>query len=286
MQYIGNIFRPPSEARSLLVQLTVGCSHNKCTFCSMYKDKQFYVRDINEVINELENFEHKDYIEKIFLCDGDALVVKTDDLIRVLQKIKELFVNVKQISSYATFQDVLRKSDEELKLLKDNGLSLLYLGAESGSDKILKNINKGVTSDEIIEACLKAKACGFDLSIMIIIGIASKALSKEHAMASAQLINKIQPKYFAVLSLMVEPNTPLYQDVINHKFEILDSKEEIMETRMILEHLDLVNTFFSSAHNSNYLFLKGNLNKDKQLLINKIDNYLNNGDFHLKIKHL
>lgn len=278
MEYEGAIYRPPSEAYSLLIQVSVGCSHNQCTFCSMYKDKQFKIKPIQQVIAEIENYQYKDQVEKVFLCDGDALVLPFEQLKTILQKIKENFKNVKRISSYATFQDIENKDIEQLKQLQDLGLDLLYLGAESGNDQILQNIKKGLTFKRMVEAGLKAKAAGFKLSIMLISGLGSTTLSQQHAIDSGKLISAINPEYCGLLTLMLQQGTPLYQDYLNGDFKVLDPRQTIIETKTLIENINATHCYFTSAHASNYFNLKGYLNQDKERLLAELDYYLNNQD--------
>ncbi|MDL2211434.1 B12-binding domain-containing radical SAM protein [Erysipelotrichaceae bacterium OttesenSCG-928-M19] len=274
MKYEGIIYRPPSEARSLLIQVTIGCSHNKCTFCSMYQDKQFRIRKLEDILNDIDEIVDKESITKVFLCDGDALVVPTNDLIVILKKIKQQLPNVKQVSSYATFQDIQRKSLAELTLLYENGLTLLYLGAESGLDLVLNNINKKISAQEMIEASKKAQAAKMKLSIMIIVGLGGKALSREHAQASATLLNHINPDFVGLLTLMIIETTPLYQQVQENKFIPLTPRESIEEIRIIIENLEITNCLLSSSHISNYLNIKGYFREDKAKVLNEIDNFL------------
>lgn len=276
MKYEGAIFRPPSEANSLLIQVTVGCSHNKCTFCSMYKDKHFKIRDINEVKNEIINFENKEAVNRIFLCDGDALVLPTEQLVEILQLINKHFPNNTRVSSYATFQDLSNKTLDELTLLYDLGLTLIYLGAESGSDKVLKRVNKGITTKEMIIAAHKAKKAKMKLSVMIISGLGGQELFEEHALESANLLNEINPDYFGLLSLMVQPNTKLFEEVKHGLFNLITPEQAVNEIELIISKLHLTNCLFSSNHISNYLYLKGKLPQDKNRLLNEIDYYKNN----------
>lgn len=276
MEYIGAIFRPPSEARSLLVQVSIGCSHNKCIFCSMYQEKQFIIRNVEDVIKDLEQVENKDCIEKIFLCDGDALILKTDDLLKILAYIKENFLNCKRVASYATIQDIERKSEKELEMIYQAGLSLLYIGLESGNDEILSFIKKDVDYKRSRDACLKVKKVGYKLSVMIILGLGEKEKSYQHALDSAKLLNDINPEYIGLLSLMVEYNTPLYDLVKNNEFKELQPIDMAYEIRNIIENLNVNDCFFSSVHASNYLYLKGYLNEEKDALLEKVDYYIDN----------
>lgn len=276
MRYEGLIYRPPSEANSLLIQVTVGCSHNKCTFCSMYKEKQFKIRDLKEVKEDIINFQHKENVNRVFLCDGDALVLPTKQLIEILDLINKYFKNCQRVSCYATFKDILNKSNEELKLLKEHGLDLVYLGAESGSDKVLENVKKGVSVNDMKEASIKLHDANIEMSVMIISGLGGQELFKEHAYDSAMLINMIKPKYFGLLSLMVQNNTPLYEDIESNKFSLISPIQALEELKIMLNNIDIEDCFFSSNHVSNYVYLKGNLSKDKMRLLEEIKYYEKN----------
>lgn len=183
---------PPSEGRSLIVQVTIGCAHNSCTFCNMYKDKKFRVRTMEEIMKDLLEAQamYGPYVRRVFLADGDALVMKTEDILTILKAVEELFPNAERVSSYGTAQDILRKSEEELKALAAAGLGIIYMGAETGDDEILKYINKGVTSAEIIAAGQKLKRCGLQSSITLISGLGGRGKVKEHARSCARLISR------------------------------------------------------------------------------------------------
>ena len=178
MDYEGIVYRPPSEARSLIIQVTIGCAHNTCGFCNMYKEKKFRIRSLAEILADLTEVSHNPYapyIEKVFLADGDALVMKTEDLLVILDAIHRLYPGVKRVASYGTAQDILRKSEEELIRLREAGLGIVYVGAESGDNEILKYINKGVTAEQTIEAGQKLKRCGIATSVTLIWGLADAA---------------------------------------------------------------------------------------------------------------
>ena len=182
MRYEGNIFRPPSEAYSLLLQVTVGCTHNKCTFCSMYKDKQFHIRKLEDVLEDLAwARRHYARVERIFLCDGDALALSVNKLMPILNYIRENFPECERVTAYARAEDALRKTDEELKQLYEAGLTMAYVGAESGSEKVLEDIHKGETRQQLIDGVKKIEASGMKASVTFISGLAGKAGWEEHA---------------------------------------------------------------------------------------------------------
>ncbi|MEF9921473.1 MAG: radical SAM protein [Anaerovoracaceae bacterium] len=273
MRYEGNIFRPPSEAYSLLIQVTIGCSHNGCTFCSMFKDKKFRVREISQVIEDLE-MARKTYrnVEKIFLCDGDALCLANNKLMVILNKIKELFPECERVSVYGSAKDVLRKTPEELKELATNGVGMIYLGAESGSEKVLKAINKGVTGEQLIEAVHKIEDSGIKASVTFISGIAGKADWEEHAIETGKMISKMNASYVGLLTLMVEPAAPMYQKIKSGEIQLLSAEEVVAETYLLLKHANPGKLcVFRSNHASNYVSLRGNLPFDKPRMMNQLE---------------
>ncbi len=271
MQYEGIVYRPPSEAYSLIIQLTIGCAHNHCTFCSMYKGKKFRIRPLEEVIADLEECRrHYGAVRRIFLADGDALIVKTPDLLYILDKIKEIFPEVERVTMYAAPRDILNKSPEDLQALHRAGLDMVYVGAESGDDQVLTDIKKGVTAAQIIEAGQKVRAAGIRISITLISGLGGRKRLKEHAIASAQLISAIKPEYVGFLTLMVEPGTELYDQVERGEFDLITPPEVLEEMKLFLTHVDSEGTVFRANHASNYVNLAGDLNMDKPLLLRRI----------------
>lgn len=275
MQYEGSIYRPPSEAYSLIIQATIGCSHNRCTFCSMYKDKRFRIRPVEEVLADIEECRGRHRrVERVFLADGNALAMKTDDLKRILFKIREVLPECQRIGIYSSPKDILRKTGEELSMLKELGIGIAYMGLESGSDEILKNIKKGVTSDEMIEAGKKVKSSGIKLSITVISGLGGKAGWKEHALESARVLNEIDPEYLGLLTLLVEPGTEMEKQVEAGSLELMSPIEVMKETRMLIENLKLSSCVFRSNHASNYFALAGTLPMDRQRLLHDIDEAL------------
>lgn len=274
MRYEGMIYRPPSEAGSLIIQLTIGCARNTCTFCSMYKDKSFRIRPLDEVVEDLEfarKYYHNIKIRRIFLADGDALIVKTPDLLYIFDKIHELFPEVERISMYAAPKDVLLKTPEELIALKDAGLYMAYMGAESGDNQVLADVKKGATAEEIIKAGLKLKAAGILLSLTLISGLGGRPHLSEHAKNSALLVSAIKPHYIGFLTLMLEPDAPMYNDLKSGKFSFLTPDEVLDELNIFLENTDSEGSVFRSNHASNYISLAGTLNEDKPKLLAQIE---------------
>ena len=232
MDYEGIVYRPPSEARSLIIQVTIGCAHNTCGFCNMYKEKKFRIRSLAEILADLTEVSHNPYapyIEKVFLADGDALVMKTEDLLVILDAIHRLYPGVKRVASYGTAQDILRKSEEELIRLREAGLGIVYVGAESGDNEILKYINKGVTAEQTIEAGQKLKRCGIATSVTLISGLGGRSKVEEHALSCAKLITAMNPEYASFLTLRLYEGTPMYADVVEGRFQRITPDEIVDE---------------------------------------------------------
>lgn len=286
MRYEGTVYRPPSEANSLIVQVTIGCSQNSCTFCSMYKDKKFRIRNLNYILSDLsEGRRMYDNIEKIFLADGDALFSDMDTLEEILDYISITFPECKQVSCYATAKSILFKTPRQLRRLRRNGLKLLYIGLESGCDEILKKVKKRSSSKEMIKAVKQAKDAGFKISVTAISGLGGEEFSKEHAIQTANALSQMDPEYIGLLTLIVEDSAPIKKEIEKGTFKIMDPISILNETRLLIENLDCTNAIFRSNHASNYLNLKGTLNQDKEKLLKEIDKALN-GEINLKDEYL
>ncbi|AGK60603.1 hypothetical protein Asulf_00583 [Archaeoglobus sulfaticallidus PM70-1] len=276
MRYEEPVFRPPSEAHSLIIQATIGCSHNACTFCGMYKGKRFRIRDIEEVKEDI--LMSKDYygsVRRIFLADGNALAMPTEDLLEILNFAYTVYPELERVSAYAGPKDLLEKSDEELRLLYENGLKLLYLGVETGDDELLREIRKGVNADEMVEAGLKAVRNGITLSVTVLIGLGGKEGSYRHAKETAKVINRMKPHYTAALTLMLVPGTPLYKKAKMGLFHPLGKLETLQELRWLIEDINC-KTVFRSNHASNYLPIRGDLPEDKEEILKLIDYSMKN----------
>lgn len=276
------LYRPPSEAYSLIIQITLGCSHNKCTFCNMYKGKQFTIKPFDQVKNEIDFFRSQvSHIDKIFLADGDALIMRTESLIKILEYINLKFPEVKRISLYASPRSILLKTEKELEEIRNLGVSLVYMGLESGDNETLKEINKGATAEEITEAALKMKKIGFQLSVTVIAGILGNKDSTNHAVNTGKVISKIIPEYLGILCLVVHPETDI--DIQCKKGEFVESSgDQIMEEiKLMIENINIPDNkkiIFRSNHASNYLNLKGNFPEDKTRLLDDI-NYAISNDY-------
>jgi radical SAM superfamily enzyme YgiQ (UPF0313 family) len=263
------VIRPPSEANSFLLQVTLGCSQNSCAFCGAYLNKPFKIKPIEEIEADLaQGAQWYPYTNKVFLCDGDALVLSNEKLIPILKKINKAFPKLSRISSYANAQNILNKKPEELAELVKYKLKVIFLGLESGSNEILKRMNKTATSWEMVEAVVKAKEAGIKSHVIVLLGLGEKAASKTHALETARVLNLMNPKYISVLSLMLVPGTPLYADYIAEKFIELSSLELLQETSWLIEPLTVEGSIFRCNHASNYLPLEGRLPQDKQNLLN------------------
>lgn len=272
MRYYGSVYRPPSEARSLIVQVTYGCSHNTCAFCSMYKEKRFSVRPLEEVLEDFRMArEVYKRVEKVFLADGDALVRRASELYVILDAVRELFPECRQITSYASPSSIRIRTEEELRALREKGLSMVYMGLESGSDEVLKLMRKGHPASEIIEMGRKVRACGIALSVTAITGLGGPELLEQHAIETAGAFNAMNPEYIGMLTLMVEEETPLYDWVRDGSFQLLTQPQVLEETRLLMERLDSPGSVFRMNHASNYLVLRGTLNGDKSAMLAEID---------------
>ena len=272
MRYVGDIYRPPSEAYSLLVQVTIGCSHNKCTFCNMFKAKQFKVRKPEEVIEDLAwARSHYSKVERIFLCDGDALCLATSKLLVILDYIKENFPECERVTLYGRATDVLRKTPEDLKTLKEHGVTRVYLGAESGSSKVLEMINKGETREQLIEGVKKLENLGIKTSVTFISGLGGPELWEEHAIETGKMITEMNASYVSLLTLMLQPPAPMYDDYNAGKFKMLSAEEVLAETCLLLQHARPSKPcVFRSNHASNYVSLRGNLPMDNESMIKSL----------------
>lgn len=277
--YEGPIFRPPSEAPSLIIQATVGCSNNTCTFCGAYLFKKFRVRNIDEIKKDLlcaKNFTRTP--RRIFLADGDALAIPHLQMIEILKEINSLFPHIERISAYACPQNLLEKSIEELIQLRENKLQMVYLGVETGLSELLKEIKKGVSREEMIIAGKKAKEAQIKLSATIILGLAGQERSLEHSQETASLLNEIQPDYVGALTLMLVPNTILWRKNQKGKFVELNNFEYLEELGVLISNLNLNHCVFRSNHASNYLAIGGTLPYDKEKMLESIKKVVSKKD--------
>jgi radical SAM superfamily enzyme YgiQ (UPF0313 family) len=280
MRYEGNIFRPFSEAESYLLQCTIGCSHNKCTFCGMYKDRKYRVRSLEDIKEDIRMA--KDYykdLEKVFLCDGDAIDIDTDILLEILDLLKKTFPSLRHVGTYVGPVSVLKKSMSELTALRAAGLSKAYLGVETGDDRLLAEIKKGANYAEMLQAGLNLNSAGFNLSSMVILGLAGKGeRSREHALATAKITNEMKPKYLAALTITPVPGTILFNRMQKGEFQLLDPFETLEEMKIIFENITIDDLKFVGVHASNYLPVNGTLQKDRQKMIETVNRVLESRD--------
>jgi len=282
MHYEGNIIRPPSEANSILLQVTIGCSRNKCTFCGAYKGKRFSIKS-DEIIMEDIAFA-ANYCKRqrrVFLCDGDALIVPQKKLLKIVGEIKKQLPWVTRVGTYANAKSLKLKTLDELKELKAQGLGIVYMGLETGNDVTLKKINKGATSKNIIQMGKKAKQAGIKLSITVLMGIAGKKRSRIHAEETGRVLSSIDPEYVGALSLMLIPGTPMYKDYESGTFSLPGSYELLEELKIMIATTKLSKGLFYANHASNYLPIKAKLPKDKNATIKLINKALS-GQIPLK----
>lgn len=281
MRYEGNVFRPPSEADSLLIQATIGCSHNRCSFCAMYRDKRFRVRAIAEVKEDIRLARewYGSDVRRAFLCDGDAMVLSTAHLLDVLGSLKAAFPELGRVGIYANARDILKKTSDELRALCAAGLGIAYLGMESGSDTVLERIDKGATAAEMVAAVQQAMAAGIKTSVIYLLGLGGRQGWQEHALASARAVSQMNPNFLSALTVTVVPGTPLAAELGRGEFELPDPAEFARELRLFLEHVDVRATVFRSNHASNYVPLSGRLPRDKPRLLAEIDSAIRDHRF-------
>lgn len=282
MHYEGNVFRPPSEANSILLQVTTGCSHNKCTFCGMYKQQKFTIKDENILLQDiLFAAQHCRNQQRLFLCDGDTLSISQQRLVKILKLIKQHLPWVNRVGIYANTKSIYNKSVEQLKELRSLGLKIAYMGLESGDDQTLTAINKGADAQRMIDMGVKIRSAGIALSITVLLGIAGKNRSAVHARETGRVLTAIDPEYVGALSLMLVPGTPLYNQYEKGNFELLSPQEMLREIATIIENTTLSDGYFHANHASNYLPIKAHLPEDKEKTLALIAKALR-GDVKLK----
>jgi len=282
MHYEGMIIRPPSEANSILLQVTVGCSHNKCTFCGTYTGERFKIKS-NDIIMQDIAFA-KEYCQRqrrLFLCDGDALIIPQKRLLKILKAIEENLPWVTRAGVYANAKSIQMKSSEELAELKEHGLAIAYMGLETGDDVTLKAVRKGASAEKMIKMGKKIRAAGIKLSITVLLGLAGRQRSMVHARETGRVLSAIDPEYVGALSLMLVPGTPLADQYEIGDFELLEPQEMLQELRGMIEHTHLTRGLFHANHASNYLPIRARLPKDRETTLAQIDQALA-GDVSLK----
>jgi radical SAM superfamily enzyme YgiQ (UPF0313 family) len=273
IHYDEPVFRPPSEAHSLILQATLGCSHNRCAFCVTFQSKHFRRRPAEELFAEIDwAGEHYREVPRVFLADGDALSLKTERLLVILERLYTRLPGLKRVSCYASPGNFRNKSVADLEDLRDAGLSLLYVGFESGDDEVLRRIDKGFTQDEIAELCGKATQAGLDISATVILGLGGPRLSRQHAEQTARLIDRVRPRFASALTLMLVPRTPSFEQVFGDpEWRLLEPREMLVELRHLVDNVQKDGIIFRSNHASNYLALAGTFQKDKAAMLSDID---------------
>lgn len=275
MRYEGIVYRPPSEAGSLLIQATIGCPHNQCTFCGMYKEKQFRIRTVTDIIEDLMQARevYQDTVDTLFFPDGNTILMKTSDLLEIIHAAKEIFPGLQRITMYGSSKYILKKSEEDLILLQQSGLTRIHSGMESGDNLVLSRICKGANAEETILAGRKVKAAGIELSEYVMLGIGGKERSGEHALNSAKVLNEINPDFIRLRTLIPMPGTRLYEEYRLGTFQLLSPHEALRETRLLIEQLDVTSKLYSD-HHSNYAYVNGLLPKAKNKMLQTIDHLL------------
>lgn len=273
MRYEGKIYRPPSEADAFILQATIGCSWNHCTYCDMYRDKRFRVRPVEESLADLRMAASLagERIEKVFVADGDALVMDLDHWLPILDAARAGFPRLRRVSCYAMARNVLAKTDDELRLLRERGLSRLYIGPESGDPVTLKRIAKGDGFEAHVEAARRAHAAGMEISVIALLGAGGVERSEEHARATADLVTQMDPEFFAALTLTVVPGTPQALLEARGRFALPDIRGLLAELRTIVDRARPTDALFRTNHASNYLPLGGRLPRDRERILTVLD---------------
>lgn len=280
MRYEGNIFRPFSEANSYLLQATIGCSHNQCTFCGMYKDKKYRVRPLPEIKEDIAMAKARYHdLEKVFICDGDAIAIETPLLLEILHELYQSFPSLRHVGSYVGPQSTMEKGLSDLLALRAAGLTKAYLGVETGDDRLLQEVKKGVGYAEMLAAGQELVKAGFNLTAMVLLGLAGMGpRSGEHALATAQIVNEMNPQYLAALTVTPVPGTALFRQVQSGEFIPLDALATLEEMKIIFENITIDNVRFVGSHASNYLPIKGTLQKDKAAMLETVNQVLKTRD--------
>lgn len=276
MRYEGTVYRPPSEANSLLIQASIGCPHNKCTFCAMYKDTRFRLRPVQEIKEDLAMARdyYGDIVTSIFFPDGNTIILKTDQLEEIFLYAGQLFPRLQRITVYGSARFINKKSADDLLRLKKAGLTRVHTGMESGDDITLERIQKGVTAAEIIEAGLKLKQAGIQTSEYYLVGIGGLERTREHALESARVLSAFSPDFIRLRTFVPVVNTPLYDDYRQGKFQLLSPHQALREVRLLIENLQCDNSTVLSDHISNYWDVQGLIPRDRNQMLDEIDQAL------------
>jgi radical SAM superfamily enzyme YgiQ (UPF0313 family) len=278
MKYEGMIYRPPSEANSLILQVAVGCSYNGCTFCHSFQGKTFRIKSFEEIKEDIDEAAHYGPIPRVFLADGDALIIPQKDLVRILGYLKQKMRGLERVGIYANAVDVLKKTTDELKELKELGLGIIYLGLESGNREVLKRIRKNATVEQMIRAAKRVKEAGILLSVTVLLGIGGTELSHEHAEDTGKVLSEMDPEYVGALSLMIVPGTPIERDLASGKLVLPTPFELIRELGTMIANCRFTDCFFASNHASNYLPLRVRMPAEKEKALELIRKVLERRD--------
>ena len=276
MRYEGDIYRPPGEWKSYLLQTTIGCSNNTCTFCGMYLDKKFHIRPMADILEDIRMAKaYYGDVERVFLCDGDAIIMRTQELLTILKALHRAFPSLQRVTTYAGPRSTLAKTPEELRALREAGLTRAYLGVETGCDALLKQVKKGVDAAQMLEAGVRLREAGMDLWVMVILGLAGTGEpSRRHMLDTAAMMNEMKPRHLSALTLTLDPGTELYQDYRAGRFHPITPRESLLEAKLLLENLTVDPLHFTCNHASNYLPLKGGLPEDRDRFLAMLDRAL------------
>jgi len=288
MRYEGTVYRPPSEAGSLLIQASIGCPHNKCTFCSMYKETKFRLRSLEEIKEDLlaaRNY-YGEYVNSLFFPDGNTIIMKTDQLVEIIEYARSLFPYLERVTVYGSARFVNRKSQEDIERLKAAGLTRVHTGMESGDDVTLERIKKGTTAEEIIAAGQKLKTAGIDTSEYYLVGIGGRERSKEHALASARVLSAFSPDFIRLRTFVPISGTPLYDDFTSGRFHLLSPHEALEEVKLLVENLECQNSIVLSDHVSNYWEVNGLLPRDRGKMLMALEQGLAMEESYFRPPHL
>lgn len=278
MEYEGIVIRPPSEAESLILQVTLGCSHNRCTFCPTYKGRRFRIKDLDRVKEEIDEMAPYGPFRKVFLADGDALIMPQDKLIAILQCLKEKLPGLRRVGIYGNAKSILRKSVEELRALKALKLGIVYLGVETGDQTLLEKVRKGASYEQMVEAGRRVREAGITLSATVLLGLGGVEHSQQHALATAKILSDIDPDFASALTLMVVPGTPLHEEMESGRFQLPTPFQLLEELGTIIAHAHFTNCYFTSNHASNYLPIKARLPRDKEAVVRLIQKVVSSQD--------
>ncbi|MGQ9693469.1 MAG: radical SAM protein [Thermodesulfobacteriota bacterium] len=270
MEYEGIVIRPPSEAESLILQVTLGCSHNKCTFCPTYKGRRFRIKDLEIIKAEIDEVAPYGPFRKVFLADGDALIIPQPKILGILHYLSQKITGLRRVGIYGNAKSVLRKSVEELQALRKQKLGIIYLGVETGDEELLRKVHKGASYEQMVEAGRRVKEAGITLSVTVLLGLGGIERSHQHALATAKILSEIDPDFASALTLMVVPGTPLYEEMQAGHFKLPSPFQLIEELGIIIANANFSNCYFTSNHASNYLPIKARLPRDKEIIVNLI----------------